>query len=1183
MAITGIQDTNPDYNAKAAAARKAALRYAASVRNSATYMDPTDTPTKADLSLESKLEDARYEESAAEQSEFRERWTSKAKEKAVGAAKVAWKPVSKVLHAIQVPLFGVAGVVKHAVGKGDATLAETVMGTMKEGEEFTGLLEEMGVGRKTSAVLGFGLDVALDPLTWMTAGTSAIVPKLAVGAKKGIPGLTAAAKAYGAQKTSKAAQLAGRFTGATKTAKRIEEAFSTGSAEFGAARDEALRRMANSGISDRTFSGEIDRTLKVLSEGKSGEVARKAAEDMLALSGKGKLSPSRILDLNASAAKYEKEFRDLVGLPDVADAFANPNLVQKAMGRVEGVISRTAKAAFGEKGEEKLAGLKRFLSHDPVAGDVAMLGKRVAGKDMGLTVLDDAVPESALASVDREEKLRRVKAAEDIREDLDKVHATGPTVVSFGEWAPEFRAKISTAEKATSAADVKFSFRNPDVAMEAVRLKAVDAVKNGTAHIDAAAKEAVQLYQLDRIAKSKRVGLDLRELLSRAKAEGGGESLERVLANDPQGIDVLIGNTTDFEGVMGKLESQFTSLHPELASGPVPVRYTKEFFEYFDKKTGLVKDISSTIAAFRSDISRYDAALASVILKSPATKNALRFTDLYHGLFRAAKLGGNVVRQMFTQSLSSFLGLQGMAGFKVFSSDHFESMGRAMKFAFNPNDVQFYKSFADDPRFLAQVMDDPELFKSVLGVDPMILADRKAFISSVVGRMRQEFPDLVPKSEKSIKELDRVFGDLDQAVKDLSRTGDRGAFSESIVRIGEMNGIDLRKYADVSLTSEDYSGVARVWQVGVLREFAAKAAAKAGTKDAGLAWKAADLYLNTAGAMFGAPDRVSRIGTFIRMSSMGVDADELGALMRNYGVKAQEIQQMRNQSGALVNRFIFDPATSARVSAAMHVNFAHQPYYMKMMRNLPVVGSTFISFSLSSAQLAYKAAKANPAFFSRVQSASAAIGGTPGPSERVDLSDPANQKLEDPKYWRTTMFSQDPMYVDMSMLLPWYGLGIMDGDERDYTSKTGQVINSLLNDYPYLKEMFQTPEGRIILDYAVLPAITKEAVNSFGSPLWPSDAGPLEKVMLAARDLGEAVVPTGLGYGAGLVKMPGSEDPEFLSWFPLYRYRALQNAIYGRTTGGMETQKTPAELKQRQYSSMFLGMPYTSVYKPSNK
>lgn len=91
--------------------------------------------------------------------------------------------IGTALDYISRPFYGVVGAAEAALGEGTAsTMSQNISENIKIGHRtFGDLLKRKGVPYIVAAPLGFALDVAFDPLNWATAGTTALLPRVAVG------------------------------------------------------------------------------------------------------------------------------------------------------------------------------------------------------------------------------------------------------------------------------------------------------------------------------------------------------------------------------------------------------------------------------------------------------------------------------------------------------------------------------------------------------------------------------------------------------------------------------------------------------------------------------------------------------------------------------------------------------------------------------------------------------------------------------------------------------------------------------------------------------------------------------------------------------------------------------------------------------------------------------------------
>lgn len=92
----------------------------------------------------------------------------------------------RILNSLQKPLNATMGAIQYGLGKGkESSLVKNVNTAMKEGTTAGDILAQYNVPRAVQIPLGFALDVALDPITAVTAGSTFLLPRVAEGAIKG--------------------------------------------------------------------------------------------------------------------------------------------------------------------------------------------------------------------------------------------------------------------------------------------------------------------------------------------------------------------------------------------------------------------------------------------------------------------------------------------------------------------------------------------------------------------------------------------------------------------------------------------------------------------------------------------------------------------------------------------------------------------------------------------------------------------------------------------------------------------------------------------------------------------------------------------------------------------------------------------------------------------------------------
>lgn len=156
------------------------------LKNSPTAYTPNTAPTNSDLNLQLQLMNLN--------SSMEKDQAAKAKAALYGSDATTdinnpLPPkeglITRGLSILSDPLYGIVGAAESALGKGSAPGLENITANMREQQGFGSLLNREGVNKWVSMPLGFALDVAADPVNWLTAGTEATIPKVFEGLKEG--------------------------------------------------------------------------------------------------------------------------------------------------------------------------------------------------------------------------------------------------------------------------------------------------------------------------------------------------------------------------------------------------------------------------------------------------------------------------------------------------------------------------------------------------------------------------------------------------------------------------------------------------------------------------------------------------------------------------------------------------------------------------------------------------------------------------------------------------------------------------------------------------------------------------------------------------------------------------------------------------------------------------------------
>lgn len=157
-----------------------------SLGSSNTAYMPDTIPSPKDLSTDKQLSSVNKQIDDLRSKNLRTTWYGPEKEDAGDTGGSDDGLFMSGLKALSKPLNAIAGTVQYATGKGvKPGLGENINEATKTGLTFGNILQQSGAPRGVQVPLGFALDVMFDPVNWLTAGTSALIPRAGVGLVKG--------------------------------------------------------------------------------------------------------------------------------------------------------------------------------------------------------------------------------------------------------------------------------------------------------------------------------------------------------------------------------------------------------------------------------------------------------------------------------------------------------------------------------------------------------------------------------------------------------------------------------------------------------------------------------------------------------------------------------------------------------------------------------------------------------------------------------------------------------------------------------------------------------------------------------------------------------------------------------------------------------------------------------------
>lgn len=155
------------------------------LKSSTTAYAPNTLPTAKDISLDKQLAATNLQIEALRSKQLRSKWYGP-----TVTNDEATPPQDGLflrgIKALQRPLNAITGTTQYVIGKGtDPTLSGTINKAMDSGLTFGNVLQQSGAPRGVAAPIGFVLDVFADPVNWLTAGTTALIPRVGAGFVKG--------------------------------------------------------------------------------------------------------------------------------------------------------------------------------------------------------------------------------------------------------------------------------------------------------------------------------------------------------------------------------------------------------------------------------------------------------------------------------------------------------------------------------------------------------------------------------------------------------------------------------------------------------------------------------------------------------------------------------------------------------------------------------------------------------------------------------------------------------------------------------------------------------------------------------------------------------------------------------------------------------------------------------------
>jgi len=334
-------------------------------------------------------------------------------------------------------------------------------------------------------------------------------------------------------------------------------------------------------------------------------------------------------------------------------------------------------------------------------------------------------------------------------------------------------------------------------------------------------------------------------------------------------------------------------------------------------------------------------------------------------------------------------------------------------------------------------------------------------------------------------------------------------------------------------------------------------------KDKNVAMAMGNFLFNTMPEGYSKIDSVFKLTAVTYVTKYGVSESELRQIARNIKLVPEEVEEVVVDG---MTRYRFSSSAKAfELANEAFLNYNAMPPIIKLIRQMPLVGAPFISFTYGMYNKVFKGLIRNPAFFSKQSFALEEFSEDKTPVERAILEMERYQYLNDPTMVKLPFPGNQMVYVNAANILPYYSLSLLQPSSRSYEGVLPNNIVKIIDKLPIMKD----PLGSLLFDYLLMPALLGSEVplGSFGQPLYPKDATLGEKAFYMGRSAADPLIPGIVQQAVGTVAPAASAD-----YLPGYLTRKLAAAKEGKTPLGIQAKEDPTSRFGRAFGSGF-GVP----------
>lgn len=623
------------------------------------------------------------------------------------------------------------------------------------------------------------------------------------------------------------------------------------------------------------------------------------------------------------------------------------------------------------------------------------------------------------------------------------------------------------------------------------------------------------------------------------------ESMDDIAPKGPLGERLKKSMTEDL-GNMVREGEEAANAAPHIVRSEDPLvnaqRLLGEAGEDYD-----FKDLVQAVMKMEEDktgIKIYDDLIKGLrevkIANKPVVAKALDTYGAFVNFFKATKVSALSPSAVINSALGNPT-MAAMAGLDVSRSSYFKNIKKSWDLL-RGKDVDKYlqETIYQYPEIIEFITNSPNVFGKTFGLTPEDLM-KKDVVSKIV-QTSKGISGAENITEEQVKEF------LAQANKDVWKRKTPLQWVDQKMREGDFTAADL----PTSLASQELGNSKSYLD---FKNWAAEQAANGNPVG-----RVLNFIMTKPVAEYERIDQSFKLGNFMQMVTDGLTEQEVLKLSRFVKMGPEDILNKYKSEGRYLYRLT--PSKASEAVNEIYMNYAAMPGAIKVLRSLPILGSPFASFAYAMGIKTAKTAMYNPAIFNKINSLLSEISGPTSPLEKEALKNKYYARFGQPGMVKLPFFKDNPMYLNVANMIPYYSLNLFNPSERKYGNTLPDHVVSTIDKSPFLKD----PVGQVIFDYLIQPMILQDASpqNSFGSPLYPSDATPIQKTLYAGRQLAESVVPPVASY-AGLLT-PGLST-EQIEAIPSYRWRQISHAMKGEDVFGMPRKEDPTARTLRVLAS----------------